>query len=962
MSPFVQDRRQYSMQSPPPIASVGVLGKGSVQSKRNNASRNGSNNIQVAVRIRPFLSFESGNSSCLTIPPGEEDSIKLNYDSAVKKPSQFTFDSAFDIDSTQNDVFEHCVMPLISACINGHNATVLAYGQTGSGKTHTILGDTSGDGAESGIIPRALDAVFSQLPPNSDVKVQFLELYGEEVRDLLSPKPSEASLTIRDGDKNSEPVVLGATHHPVSCAKEALLCLSRGMLRRVVRSTAMNSESSRSHAILTLELSRGSKFHFVDLAGSERIKRTNVKGKGLKEGININKGLLVLGNVISALASSKKQKPHVPYRDSKLTRLLKGSLGGRHKTLMIACVSPSSSNVEETLNTLRYANRAKQITNKVKLTKTHSHAEENVELKLQMSLLASVLSKLVNGNDKDSGEESNDTRSLLHSITKGKKVQTSDLKHSLENCDFLTKIDPDSSTSQLEVNNIPSGVSQKQLDTLKQENETLTTQLNQYKEEVVEQLNKELEQTKQELSNSLEEIIWLKDEISVLKSSERVNDPMIVSTGSVLTLSDDNDFDDNASTFSYPCSVLTDDNTYGDSVSLSSHQQLLSRDTFETVKNVNQIKVDQIRLELKDREDERDKIAITLCSFKSERQCMTYVKTALSQSVEQYRNLKIKTEKELEKLQSVGPPTRKTFLGRFNRRQKREEAAKNASASMISFYSEKLSKLEKQITSKENSCKFVHLSLDERMSDCNVLISLEQALQQKLTNLDNEIKEYHADHKRSKSFKVFGKSKQLDEEKLTNWRKAREELILELKKIDADAVTMTESVVSMKKEQNDLEEQIIDLKHKHVNFAKSVSLPSIYNENENSDEENDGESVISMYSVDSVSSTACLTHREYNSKLKALKNDLENHIFETKIAEEELSKIDLEMSTIEEMKNALTKKLEGKETEIEELKRKECELINQIGTQEKEISRLVVVEEISCDVDDNIHPDYLMNI
>lgn len=945
------------MQSPPPIASVGVLRKSSVQSKRKISIRNGSNNIQVAVRIRPFLSFESGNSSCLTIPPGEEDSIKLNYDSGGKSPAQFTFDSAFDIDSTQNDVFEHCVMPLISACLNGHTATVLAYGQTGSGKTHTILGDTSGDGSEAGIIPRALDAVFARLPPNSDVKVQFLELYGEEVRDLLSPTPSQTSLTIRDGNKNAEPVVLGATHHPVTCAKDALLCLSRGMLRRVVRSTAMNSESSRSHAIMTLELSRGSKFHFVDLAGSERMKRTNVKGQGLREGININKGLLVLGNVISALSSAKKQKPHIPYRDSKLTRLLKGSLGGRHKTLMIACVSPSSSNVEETLNSLRYANRAKQITNKVKLVKTQSHAEENVELKLQVSLLASVMSKFIDGNDNDISDESNDAVSLLQSITKGKKVQTSDLKTFLENYTFHTNLPPDPSTSELDVNNIGFKKFQKQLDILKQENEILTTQLNQCKEEVVQQLTHELEQTKQEHSNALEEIIWLKDELSILKNSERINDPMIVTTDSVLSFSDDNDFDDNASYFSSPVSVLTDDNLYNDNISLSSYQLVLSRDTLETVKDANQIKLDQIQLELKDREDERDKLAITLCAFKSERQCMTYVKSALSQSVENNRNLKAQTEKEIEQLQSVGPPARKTFLGRFNRRQRREEAAKSTSASMISFYSEKLSKLEKHITNKENSYKFVQLSLDERTSDCNVLISLEQALQQKLTILDNEIKQYHADHKRSKSLKVLGKSKQLDEETLTNWRSTRESLILELKKVDSDAVTMTESVVSMKRQQIELEEQMINLKQKHMNFSKSVGMPSMYNESDKSDEENDTESVISMYSVDSVSSTACLTHREYHTKLLALNSDLENTAFEMKVAEDELSKIDLEMTTIEEMKDALTEKLNAKEMAINELKLKECESVNQIEKQEGELSKLVVVKEFSCDIDDGILPD-----
>ena len=206
------------------------------------------------------------------------------------------------------------------------------------------------------------------------VKLQFLELYGEEIRDLLAPATSaQQKITIRDSGGDAE--ALGATSVPVATAGEAMVCLTRGMLRRVTGATAMNAESSRSHAIMSVMVEQTtrnegadgggeavvatrSKFNFVDLAGSERSKRTHAKGQRLKEGININKGLLVLGNVISALASGDKKK-FVPFRDSKLTRLLRGSLGGNHKTLMIACASPSHKNAEESLNCLRYANRTK---------------------------------------------------------------------------------------------------------------------------------------------------------------------------------------------------------------------------------------------------------------------------------------------------------------------------------------------------------------------------------------------------------------------------------------------------------------------------------------------------------------------------------------------------------------------------------------------------------------------------
>jgi kinesin family protein 4/21/27 len=247
-------------------------------------------------------------------------------------------------------------------------------------------------------------------PFEYQVKLQFLELYGEEIRDLLTTPSSSSSqlpkIVIRDSS-GGDAEALGATSVPVPTAQEAMVCLTRGMLRRVTGATSMNAESSRSHAIMSVMIEqvtrssgdgeggggpeesvvvlRKSKFNFVDLAGSERSKRTNAKGQRLREGININKGLLVLGNVISALASGDSK--FVPFRDSKLTRLLRGSLGGNHKTLMIACASPSLKNSEESLNCLRYANRAKNIQNSVTLN-VDPHS------KLVDALRGQVVSKL----------------------------------------------------------------------------------------------------------------------------------------------------------------------------------------------------------------------------------------------------------------------------------------------------------------------------------------------------------------------------------------------------------------------------------------------------------------------------------------------------------------------------------------------------------------------------------------
>lgn len=246
-----------------------------------------------------------------------------------------------------------------------------------------------------GIVPRAVDHLFDGMrerqieakskglpPPEFQINAQFLELYNEEINDLLAPEKSKTSkIKIREYSEGSM-FLMGATTRQVTSADECLELLKAGALSRTTGSTQMNSQSSRSHAIFTLLVKQHrvvpvdgeggqefetltAKFHFVDLAGSERLKRTGATGDRAKEGISINSGLLALGNVISALGDKSKRASHIPYRDSKLTRLLQDSLGGNSRTLMIACISPSDRDFVETLNTLRYANRAKNIKNKV---------------------------------------------------------------------------------------------------------------------------------------------------------------------------------------------------------------------------------------------------------------------------------------------------------------------------------------------------------------------------------------------------------------------------------------------------------------------------------------------------------------------------------------------------------------------------------------------------------------------
>uniref|UniRef100_A0A8C4VA29 Kinesin family member 21B n=1 Tax=Falco tinnunculus TaxID=100819 RepID=A0A8C4VA29_FALTI len=337
---------------------------------------------------------------CTSVTPGEPQ-VLLGKDKA------FTYDFVFDLDTWQEQIYTTCVGKLIEGCFEGYNATVLAYGQTGAGKTYTMgTGfDMNISEEEQGIIPRAIGHLFSGIEerkraaqsqgvaaPEFKVSAQFLELYNEEILDLFDSardadtRHRKSNIKIHE-DASGSIYTTGVTSRLISSQNELIQCLKQGALSRTTASTQMNVQSSRSHAIFTIHLCQmrvctrpdlldgaqptteyetlTAKFHFVDLAGSERLKRTGATGERAKEGISINCGLLALGNVISALGDQSKKVMHVPYRDSKLTRLLQDSLGGNSETIMIACVSPSDRDFMETLNTLKYANRARNIKNKV---------------------------------------------------------------------------------------------------------------------------------------------------------------------------------------------------------------------------------------------------------------------------------------------------------------------------------------------------------------------------------------------------------------------------------------------------------------------------------------------------------------------------------------------------------------------------------------------------------------------
>ena len=359
-------------------------------------------NVRVVARIRPLAKYEieNGSKQILQALPSTSSHKKIPLDGPTTEPQVlqvasvgtekrwFELDAVFGNDnSQQQDVYiqSGAQQAVQQDLFQGFNCTILAYGQTGSGKTFTMGTTASGNNGiidkNDGVIPRACADLFATIQDkcdgNAHVELSYLEVYNEEIRDLMTDNNSnnkaDASSALRIRETlDGEVYVRGLQSRTVSNPKEIGELMQVASSRRVVASTKMNATSSRSHAICVLRiqgvLEDSTKFHakltLVDLAGSERIKKTGAQGGRAQEGININKGLFVLGQVVSALAEQRpklKRKP--PYRDSKLTRLLQDSLGGNSRTIMIACVSPADFNVEESVNTLRYATSARNIKN-----------------------------------------------------------------------------------------------------------------------------------------------------------------------------------------------------------------------------------------------------------------------------------------------------------------------------------------------------------------------------------------------------------------------------------------------------------------------------------------------------------------------------------------------------------------------------------------------------------------------
>ncbi|BGP05895.1 hypothetical protein JCM10049v2_001714 [Rhodotorula toruloides] len=468
--------------------------------------------VKVVVRIRPNIGSDAANVpprfQRIVVHPVSETTLSADNAGAVGAgpgpaspaagPSgraakqMFTFDRVIAPTEGQPDVWD-CAEPLVDSFLEGFNATILAYGQTSSGKSYTMGTDRMNDGIlgdveRQGITPRAVTEIFDRLAASQrnskggltfSAKVSYLEIYNEELIDLLAGNRDERpTVQIRE-DKQGNIFWSGLREVKVSSAHEVMDLLAAGSALRQTGETQMNAQSSRSHAILSLTVTQRkwtgsapptpsspampssppspqhnrrlsaiprvsspvpggrsatptsdrpgsrvglrppsqlgrpaspqdsetgtwvnvtSKFHFVDLAGSERLKRTAATGDRAKEAVSINAGLSALGNVISALGDPTKKATHVPYRDSKLTRLLQDSLGGNARTMMVACVSPTEFNLQETLSTLKYANRARNIKNRAEINETEAGWDDLEHLQRTIVKLRAEMAALKSGD------------------------------------------------------------------------------------------------------------------------------------------------------------------------------------------------------------------------------------------------------------------------------------------------------------------------------------------------------------------------------------------------------------------------------------------------------------------------------------------------------------------------------------------------------------------------------------
>ena len=400
--------------------------------------------VKVAIRVRPMNKHEIEQNSKLCVQVDTANST-VSVISDKNESKTFPFDYVYPMETTQREVYDQVAFPIVDSIFQGYNGTVFAYGQTGCGKTFTMMGIVT-DPNLKGIIPNAFSHIFGFIKTEGESKrfflrCSFVEIYNEEVRDLLGNK--DKKLDIREDPKKGT-ILKDLNYVTIKSPADIEKCLEKGNKNRHVGQTSMNDQSSRSHSLFTVYLEieekgengnsriKSGKLNLVDLAGSERVGKTNATGQTFDEGKKINLSLTALGSVIDALSQNRK---YIPYKDSKLTRLLADSLGGNTKTVMFANISPASYNYDETLGTLRYASRAKLIKNAPVVNEDPKDAllrkyeEEIKALKEKLANggnLNDILEEVSEESDDDDNEVEEENKEIVKKFMRKRSVYLGD--------------------------------------------------------------------------------------------------------------------------------------------------------------------------------------------------------------------------------------------------------------------------------------------------------------------------------------------------------------------------------------------------------------------------------------------------------------------------------------------------------------------------------------------------------
>ena len=400
--------------------------------------------VKVAIRVRPMNKHEIEQNSRLCVQVDTANST-VSVISDKNESKTFPFDYVYPMETTQREVYDQVAFPIVDSIFQGYNGTVFAYGQTGCGKTFTMMGIVT-DPNLKGIIPNAFSHIFGFIKTEGESKrfflrCSFVEIYNEEVRDLLGNK--DKKLDIREDPKKGT-ILRDLNYVTIKSPSDIEKCLEKGNKNRHVGQTSMNDQSSRSHSLFTVYLEieekgengnsriKSGKLNLVDLAGSERVGKTNATGQTFDEGKKINLSLTALGSVIDALSQNRK---YIPYKDSKLTRLLADSLGGNTKTVMFANISPASYNYDETLGTLRYASRAKLIKNAPVVNEDPKDAllrkyeEEIKALKEKLANggnLNDILEEVSEESDDDDNEVEEENKEIVKKFMRKRSVYLGD--------------------------------------------------------------------------------------------------------------------------------------------------------------------------------------------------------------------------------------------------------------------------------------------------------------------------------------------------------------------------------------------------------------------------------------------------------------------------------------------------------------------------------------------------------